>query len=129
MKSNELDPIESGFGEDKIIVYLRRIWTEEEETYNQKFTELADLPDAKAREFEVIRDALGEFSVRVPEKFVLIEGQIKAVPVNDKPNPKEAIDEYFAVRTLVNDRVIRDIFWSFRRAQEPETRFLPRSAS
>ena len=129
MNSNHLEPIESGFGEDKIVVYLRRIWVEEEEAYNEKFTEVLGLPDAKKREFEIIRDALGEFSVKPPEKFTKVEGQKTAVPLNDKPNAKEAIAEYFATRTLENDRVIRDLFFSFKRAQQPETRFLPRSAS
>lgn len=127
-KSNHLKPIEIGYGENKVIFYLRMISIAEEDTVSRKFSDLTDSTEKYQKEFEICKEALGEFSVRVPQRLEKEKGELKRVPLTNDDTATGAIDAYFAERTAENERIVRDAYFLFKRLLAPEGRFLDFSA-
>ena len=124
MKSDELKPIEVGYGEDKVIFHCRMITVAEEETYDQKFNDIADSDSEKyAKQYDVCRSALGEFSSAPPEKWVKAKGEKKKEALPGE-TPTSAIDAYFKERTAKNERIIRTAFRLFKAQLDPDVSFL-----
>lgn len=126
IKPNKLKPIEIGYGESKVIFYLRMISVAEESELTDRFTAIADADFEKwQKQFDVCKNALGEFSEQMPERLEKEKGEFKKVPLVDiAETPTAAIDQFFKERTIENERVIRDAYWLFKSQLASESRFL-----
>jgi hypothetical protein len=126
IKPNTLKPIEIGFGESKVIFHLRMISVAEEDAVQQKFNDISDSDTDKwQKQYDVCRDALGEFSVEMPQTLLKEKAEFKRVPlVEAAETPTAAIDVFFKERTIENERTIRDAFWLFKSQLASESRFL-----
>lgn len=122
---NKLKPIEVGYGDDKVIFYPASMSVAQENELDQQFNEIADSDIEKyQKEFDICKMALGEFSDQMPVKLVKEKGEFKKVPLNDKQTAVEAIKEFFAERTVENERIIRLAYGMLKSQQNPEVRFL-----
>ena len=126
IKPNTLKPIEIGFGDSKVIFFLRMISVAEEDAVQQKFNDIADSDTEKWQKlFDVCRDALGEFSTDMPQRLEKEKGEFKRVPlVENAETPTDAIDIYFKERSIENERVIRDAYLLFKSQLGSDSRFL-----
>jgi len=127
-KSNELKPIEIGYGEEKVIFHLRMISIAEEETTTRKFTDIADSTEKYQKEFDICKEALGEFSVSMPQRLEREKGELVRRPLNNAETPGGAILQHFSERTAQNERIVRDAFFMFKQMLAPAARFLDISA-
>ncbi len=126
IKPNKLKPIEIGFGESKVIFFMRMISVAEESEVQERFNEIADADfDKWQKQFEICKSALGEFSEAMPQRLEKEKGEFKKVDlVEGAETPSSAIDAFFKERTPENERVIRDAFWLFKGQLTSESRFL-----
>lgn len=126
MKANSLKPIESGYGDDKVIFFLRMISIAEEDEYNVKFNDISDSDSEKyPKTFAILKEALGEFSTEMPVKLEKVKGEFVRVPlVKDAQTPAEAINAAFNQRTIENERTVLSVYNRFKNQLSPETRFL-----
>lgn len=126
IKANTLKPIEIGFGDSKVIFYLRMISVAEEDSISQRFNDIADADTDKwQKQFEICRDALGEFSTEMPQQLEKERAEFKHVPLVEKAEtPSAAINAFFKQRTIENERVIRDAYALFKQQLSSESRFL-----
>lgn len=121
---NELKPIEIGYGDNKFVFYLRAISVAQEDELTDKFNEVSDDFDKYQKEFELCRSALGEFSVKMPDKVFKEKGGTVKIPLDDKENISDAVNSFFGERTIENERIIRNAFAAFRSLQQPTVSFL-----
>lgn len=126
IKPNSIKPIEIGFGDSKVIFHLRMISVAEEDAVQQKFNDIADSDTEKwQKQFEICRDALGEFSIEMPQRLEKEKAEFKRVPLVEKAEtPQAAIDQFFKERTIENERVVRDAYWLFKSQLASDSRFL-----
>jgi hypothetical protein len=126
MKPNNLKPIKIGYGDDKVIFYLRMISLAEEEDYNAKFNDITDSDTEKYQKtFDILKEALAEFSTQIPDKLEKVKGEFVKLPLIEKAeSPLQAINEYFGQRTIENERVIRGAYNVFKSQLYPESSFL-----
>lgn len=119
MQNDELKPFLVGYEGAEVIFYMRMISLQEEDTITQRFADIADLPaEAKfPKMFEIRRDCLAEFSVKMPET------------AGEKPKPlgkgeiRDALKAHFEYNPR-NERVIADAFILFQAQLRPNSRFL-----
>lgn len=130
MKSAQLKPIQVGYGDEQIIIFPRIISRAEEDIYNQRFADIADSDELKyQKEFEICLDFLGEYSIQLPEKTIIVEGKTERVPLIDgAETPTAALLEYFSDRTAVSERIVTEAYYLFKRQLNPSARFLELSA-
>lgn len=126
MQTSKLKPIEIGYGDEKVIFHQRMISVAEEEEWNGKFNDLADVEEGKhEKQFQLCKDALAEFAAEMPEKLVKVKGETQRVPLlENAESAQAAIESYFAERTAENERVIRDAYFLHKRQLSPDSRFL-----
>jgi hypothetical protein len=124
MKSNQLKAIQIGYGEDQLIFHCRMISVAEEESYDAKFNDIADSDTEKhEKQFELCKEALGEFAAEMPQKLVKKKGEFVKEPLGDG-TPYDAINAVFKERTPENERIIRRAFSLFKAQLDPDIRFL-----
>lgn len=126
IKPNTLKPIETGFGESKVIFHLRMISLAEQSAIELRFNDIADSDTEKwQKQFEITRSALGEFSSEMPQRLEKEHGEFVKKPlVEEAETPTVAIDKFFAERTIENERVLNDAYLLFRSQLSPSARFL-----
>lgn len=126
IKANTLKPLETGYGDSRVIFHLRMISVAEEDSVQQKFNDISDSDTDKwQKQFEICRDALGEFSTEMPQRLERVKGEFTRVPLVEKAEtPTAAIDAFFKERTIENERVIRDAYWLFKSQLASDSRFL-----
>ncbi len=127
-KSNHLKPIEIGYGDEKVIFHLRMISIAEEETISRKFADLADSTEKYQKEFEICKEALGEFSISMPQRLEKVKGEFVKKPLAEAETAAGAIDTFFKERTPEKERIVRDAYFMFKRLLSPDGRFLDFSA-
>ena len=119
MKPVTLKPIEIGYGDEKIVLYPRMFSVAEQQEVADRLTDVADTDTEKyQKEFEICRDALDEFSDKPAAKLVKAKGEFKHEPIGG------GLKTHFAVRTLENERVVREAYQLFLVQTRPESRFL-----
>lgn len=125
MKS-QLKPIEIGYEDRKFVFHLRMVSVAEESDYDQRFADIAESdPNKYDREFQLCKQALGEFSIGAPEKVITEKGKPKRVPIDSKAESSlAAIEKAFAERTPENERLIRRAYSIFKSQLDPDIRFL-----
>lgn len=124
IKPNKLKPIEIGFGESKIIIYPRMASIAEENDVQERFNEIADADHEKwQKQYEICREALGEFSEEMPATLVKEKGEYKPVKLEGN-TPTDALNKFFAERTVENERTVRDAFWLIKSQWSSDSRFL-----
>lgn len=120
-----MKPIEIGFDNNKVVFYPRMISVAEEDALTRKLRDAADEEvDRYKNEYEICREALGEYSEKMPERFEEKQGEITRVPLTDAATPAQAIADFFKERTPENERIVRDAYYLFREQLRPSARFL-----
>lgn len=131
MKPDKLQPIECGYGDDKFIFHLRMISLAESDAIDARLAEI--LPkdaDRYDRQFQILRDVLGQFSCDAPQRVVMKNGEAVTVPLVEKAGtPAEAINTAFAERTARSERVVRTVYNVFFSQLTPDYRFLSLAGS
>lgn len=119
-----MKPIEIGF-EKKVVFYPRMISQAEEDAITRRLRDVADEEvDRYQNEFEICREALGEYSAAMPMRYEEVKGELVKVPLTDAETPAQAVADYFKERTIENERIIRDAYYLFREQLRPAARFL-----
>ena len=126
IKSSKLKPVEIGFGESKVVFFMRMISVAEQDSIEMQFNDISDADtDRWQKEFEICRTALGEYSSEMPKRLEKEKGETLHVDlIENAESPTAAIDAFFKERTAENERVIRDAYQVFKRQLSPEYRFL-----
>jgi hypothetical protein len=117
--SDELPPIEVGYGDAKISFTFRVITDEEEESVLKRVRELEDLDEETRRQrlFPLYTEALGRFLTKPPtlhlnDKATTLEG-----------TPVEAMQRLFANYNAKTWKVISRAFVNLRALNEPNVNF------
>ena len=117
--SDELQPIEVGYGDAKISFTFRVITDEEEESVLKRVRELEDLDEETRRQrlFPLYTEALGRFLTKPPtlmlsDKATTLEG-----------TPVEAMQRLFANYNAKTWKVISRAFVNLRALNEPNVNF------
>lgn len=126
IKANTLKPIEVGYGDSKVIFFMRMVSIAEQDEVEQKFNDISDTDTEKwQKEFQICRDCLGAFSSEMPQRLEKEKGEFVRVPlVENAATPTDAIDKFFKERTIENERVVRDAYRLFKAQLSPDSRFL-----
>ncbi len=125
MKPNQIEPIEVGYtDEDKVIFHLRKISIAESDELDAKMADAESAADKHKNLYLIRLEALKDYSVEMPEKYVKENGELKRVPLNDATTANVALQEHFSERSLENEWVIRDAFIRFKQALQPSSRYL-----
>lgn len=127
MMKNKLKSIVVGFGGDEEVVFHpRAISLAEQEDVSMKFSDISDSDDEKSqKEFDLCKQAVAEWSEKIPQKLIREKGEVKFVDLVENPESSlDAIERYFGERTNENERVIREAYFLILGQQKPNSRFL-----
>lgn len=114
MKQDELEPLEVGYQDEKVIFYLRMISVAEEDAINTRLRDVAD-SGSESKKYDIYWQALSASSVKMPE---VVKGESRE---------EVSFSDYFSEQTPRKERLIRQAYITFINRLYPEALFLPSS--
>jgi hypothetical protein len=126
MKPAELKPFKVGYGDEQIVFHPRMATLAEQTDVQQKFNNISDSDEEKyQKEFDILIEAVSEWSLETPKKLVKVKGEFKREPlVENAESTLDAMKRYFAERTAEDERVLRAAYNSYVSQMSPEISFL-----
>lgn len=119
MKPINLKPIEVGYGDEKVIIHPRMISVAEQNSVHEQLTDIADTDTEKyQKEFQILRDALDEFSAQPAERLEKVKGEFKRLPIEG------GLAAHFANRTNESERIVRKAYELFVEQLSPDGSFM-----
>lgn len=123
--SQRVIKIGSGYDGQATVFALRTITLAEENTFLNRFEEIADTEDATKKadqQFDILIDALASWSVEMP---MIKNGDKKDKPAVEKAdNPADAVRKYFQDKTGEKERIANQVVLNFRAKLSPTVVFL-----
>jgi hypothetical protein len=119
---DEIRPLKIGFDGKYVIFYFRMMTESEEDAIKQRFRDIADEKDVKEKrrlQFEIIKSAVVEFSLKTPE----IEDGESLKPIAEG-TIAEAINTCFNGQTRRSGKVLENAYYLFVSKHEPDAYFL-----
>ena len=125
-KPRKLKPIKIGFDDQKVAFFPRSVSQAEYDDVELALSEAkAETVDKYQRIFEIKRTAIADWSAEMPQEIVKEKGENKLVPIGEKSESfGDAINRFFAHRTVENERVINQAYTAYVSMQQPEIDFL-----
>ena len=126
IKPRNLKPIKGGYDDSKVAFYPRMISQAELDAVEQQLSEAAaETVDKHQKSFEIKRQAIADWSTKLPEEIVTEKGVSKLVPlVKVFAGIPDAMNQFFAERTIENERTISAVYNAFVSLQAAEVDFL-----